>query len=80
MPEVGYCRDCRWWGYDSDRDNGWRTCLLTETHDNEALGWQLLKAVKALAMSCSKLCDTVAAELETAPDFGCVQFQPKERP
>ncbi len=67
MEVVERCKNCTWWDYYDDVN--WAKCNLTETED----GRPLLPQTRAVA----KDSEQYAAYLLTAPDFGCIQFEPK---
>jgi hypothetical protein len=64
-PTCGYCRDCRWW----EPSNEFRrigVCLrVLDENSHAQLGSELNNLLGP-------------NELLTWPDFGCVQFEPKE--
>ncbi len=71
MAECGHCKDCKWW----DRENGWPTrrwegeCQLAATESDNPLHGE------ALAVALDG--ESYIAKLQTAPDFGCVQWEAK---
>lgn len=83
MPEVGYCRDCKWWEQDSAILTAfeWGSCAMTGQRfdiDYDPAPVDHPES-KALADSGTRIDGVVEVWLNTAPDFGCVQFQPKEQ-
>lgn len=68
--EQGYCRDCRWWERDHQRVGQYeaRRCLMgsTDMPNQVALFWGLSDG-------------SYVAEVETMPEFGCVQFAARRR-
>ncbi len=80
---VGNCKDCKHWDQPGGAGHGgYQTCLLAATSDGclrhlcDPPGSAQLAPVsmaKAYALDGS----WYSADLITAPDFGCVQFEPK---
>jgi hypothetical protein len=76
----GHCETCRWWGIPADRDDddiyhyegaipeGWRMCLRTEREH-----WRHEPPAGVRLAVAGYEFDGLA----TAPDFGCVQYEPK---
>lgn len=71
--EPGHCRDCRHFATDMSysRREGWAACNLTGSDGGEA------ECDKTLAYA--RDFEAYSAWLEVSPDFGCVQFEPKEQ-
>lgn len=69
----GTCKDCRHWGgygaYGDEPLPGWRTCDLTESGGAK----KQVPRSKAVAIDA----ESYAADLFTASDFGCIQFEAK---
>lgn len=71
---MGLCKDCKHW--DHPNEKYWGGCVLTRSNT-------LSEDPRSLAlaygydddMSAALMCP---AELATAPDFGCNQFEAKE--
>jgi hypothetical protein len=85
----GHCRDCRWWQIPTrrvqrvtasrwDADAG-RYVFDTKEHDvpdpTERPGWRVCRRADADG-ALMLLAGHDPAVLETAPDFGCVEFAP----
>ena len=80
MPEQGRCRDCRWWVVfnrsavrpeDLNQRISPRVCaLMTISH-------QWPDHPESKAQACDG--DDYLAWVVTAPDFGCIQHEAKER-
>lgn len=70
VPTCGYCRDCKWWTAplcpESDPYGG------CEVIDDSADGNNALAVIHGYD-------GFDGGELWTKPDFGCVQFEPKEQ-
>lgn len=74
---TGRCKDCRHWGaggWDGEEmfEERWRECGLAEVRSEK---WDLVRNPLALFRGHG---GDMASYVFTAPDFGCVQFEPKE--
>lgn len=75
MAEIFHCVSCRWWEKTPDENfewnsaaiRGWGECQLTEMADDKPTH----EPTKAIARDG----ESYKAILETAPDFGCVQWE-----
>jgi hypothetical protein len=86
--ESGRCRDCRWWEQDEispdyqaaddialvQEPASWGLCALTMSQRDMPVHDQS----KAFAAQGDYESAERPAALVTAPEFGCVQFQPHE--
>jgi hypothetical protein len=63
------CRTCRWWDDRNTDRPGWGHCGLTASENGRPA-----HETKAVALDF----ESYGASLETAPDFGCVQWKGKE--
>ncbi len=79
MAGLGLCRDCHHWVGFRFFPEGWRVCDIAATAGNLPTE-HVPSGALALAMGWSEdNADAQDAELATAPDYGCVQFQPLAR-
>jgi hypothetical protein len=77
MPECGYCKDCKHWGSDDPEDidmhstipEGYRECERAKSGGGEPDDGDST----AVAFDG----DGYHATLMTAPEHGCVMFEPK---
>lgn len=68
---CGYCKDCRWWGTPSEGLVGdWASCQKIDSRRVEA-GLLTVLVGRRVSLEPSPVW------LETAPNFGCVQFEAK---
>lgn len=77
MPEVGYCKKCKWWnrsGFYNPRPD-WGTCGRTKWPYE---GSEVPEEVKTSL--CEPTSDDTVYDrwLQTHRDFGCVQWEPEE--
>lgn len=64
------CRNCRWWAGDTiHAPKDWAGCELADSDNGRKHKHSLAKAMDA---------EMYHAVLQTAPDFGCVQWEGKE--
>lgn len=74
---VGYCRDCRWWStVETTYRDGWGICEMAESEGQKDKFGPNYQQTLAFAVDG----EMIIAGLETAPTFGCVQFQPQPSP
>jgi hypothetical protein len=71
MAETGRCASCRWW-VPEDGDDPWGDCRLATMSDTEQLSMGRGGWIRFYIGS------EPPAPLGTAPDFGCVQHEPRE--
>ena len=67
MTECGHCQDCKWWWLPGTLGG---ECRLMESQKGEPVN------LRSKAWAQEK--QGVTAWVITTPNFGCVQFEPKE--
>ncbi len=69
MPEVGFCKDCRFWELQAWKGMSWGHCERARGKDGDAVHGDSLAVAQDM--------EDYGAYLETHETFGCVMFQPK---
>lgn len=78
MPDIGHCKDCLWWNSPTEETRGIELDFLSDTDKQSprARGFgRCLIVDEAEAKILARYDAGYEAELLTAPDFGCVQWE-----